>query len=204
LNTKNKLRTFFDSKQDNVKYIQKYEENKDFFNDLLSNGHKEDIEFVIQIKLYKYADPLNKTGNYKKAQSVISEIENDLKKIKGQSRFYNQYLEGVTVLSGVCLSKLHRYTESNKEFEKLLRKKPGNGKFIGWYKSNKKNTISRIKDRIIQIAVIYYLSVLIIEIANDDIGNFSIRDIGLVIAFLAMVISYILKRKIDKQEIKFK
>ena len=198
MNSKNKLRTFFDSNQDNEKYIQKYEENKDFFNDLLTTGHKEDIEFVLPIKLYKYADPLNKTGNYKKALSIISEVENDLNKIKGQSKYYNQFLEGVTFLSGVCLGKLKRYRESNKEFEKLLRINPSNKNFIGWYKTNKKNAISRIKNRVIQIGIIFYLAVLLIEMSNDEIKLFLIREIGLVIAFVAMGISYILKKKIDK------
>ena len=201
MNSKNKLRTFFDSNQDNEKYIQKYEENKDFFNDLLTTGHKEDIEFVLPIKLYKYADPLNKTGNYKKALSIISEVENDLNKIKGQSKYYNQFLEGVTFLSGVCLGKLKRYRESNKEFEKLLRINPSNKNFIGWYKTNKKNAISRIKNRVIQIGIIFYLAVLLIEMSNDEIKLFLIREIGLVIAFVAMGISYILKKKIDKQKI---
>jgi tetratricopeptide (TPR) repeat protein len=201
LNSKNKLRTFFDSNQDNEKYIQKYEENKDFFNDLLTTGHKEDIEFVLPIKLYKYADPLNKTGNYKKALSIISEVENDLNKIKGQSKYYNQFLEGITFLSGVCLGKLKRYRESNKEFEKLLRINPSNKNFIGWYKTNKKNAISRIKNRVIQIGIIFYLAVLLIEMSNDEIKLFLIREIGLVIAFVAMGISYILKKKIDKQKI---
>ena len=201
MNSKNKLRTFFDSNQDNKKYIQKYEENKDFFNDLLTTGHKEDIEFVLPIKLYKYADPLNKTGNYKKALSIISEVENDLNKIKGQSKYYNQFLEGVTFLSGVCLGKLKRYRESNKEFEKLLRINPSNKNFIGWYKTNKKNAISRIKNRVIQIGIIFYLAVLLIEMSNDEIKLFLIREIGLVIAFVAMGISYILKKKIDKQKI---
>lgn len=201
MNSKNKLRTFFDSNQDNEKYIQKYEENKDFFNDLLTTGHKEDIEFVLPIKLYKYADPLNKTGNYKKALSIISEVENDLNKIKGQSKYYNQFLEGITFLSGVCLGKLKRYRESNKEFEKLLRINPSNKNFIGWYKTNKKNAISRIKNRVIQIGIIFYLAVLLIEMSNDEIKLFLIREIGLVIAFVAMGISYILKKKIDKQKI---
>jgi tetratricopeptide (TPR) repeat protein len=201
LNSKNKLRAFFDSKQDNEKYIQKYEENMNFFNDLLTHGHKEDIEFILPIKLYKYADPLNKTGNYKKALSIISEVENELNKIKGQSKYYNQLLEGVTFLTGVCLGKLKKYRESNREFEKLLRSNPDNRNFIGWYKTNQKNEISRIKNRVIQIGIVFYLTVLLIEMANDEIKLFLIREIGLLIAFLAMGISYILKKKIDKRKI---
>ena len=201
MNSKNKLRTFFDSKQDNEKYIQKYEENKNFFNDLLTTGHKEDIEFVLPIKLYKYADPLNKIGNYKKALDVILEVENDLNKIKGQSKFYYQYLEGVIFLRGVCLGKIKRYRASNKEFKKLLQSNPNNKNFIGWYKTNQKNEILRIKNRVIQIGILFYLTVLVIEIANDEIKLISIREIGLAIAFLAMGTSYILKKKIDKQKI---
>jgi hypothetical protein len=87
------------------------------------------------------------------------------------------------------------------EFKKLLQSNPNNKNFIGWYKTNQKNEILRIKNRVIQIGILFYLTVLVIEIANDEIKLISIREIGLAIAFLAMGTSYILKKKIDKQKI---
>lgn len=204
MTTKSKIQTFFDSKQDNSQYIEKYEENILFFNNLLRNGHKEDIEFVIPIKMYKYADPLQETGKYKKALTVLSEIETDLEKLKGQSKWYNQYLEGVTFLKGVCLGRLKKYTDSNKEFEKLLRKDSDNDNFIEWYKSNMKKQISSIFDKIAVIGLIIYLVILFADINGFKIENRLIRECGVVIALLAVVTSYIYKRIIDKQSIKIK
>jgi tetratricopeptide (TPR) repeat protein len=202
MNTKSKIKDFFDSKQDNIQYIDKYEENLDFFNDLLRNGHKEDIEFVIPIKMYKYADSLNQTGKYKKALDVLLEIENDLDKLKGQSKWYNQYIEGVTFFKGVCLGRLKKYADSNKEFEKLLRKTSDNDNFIHWYKSNKKNQISNIMNKITIIGVIIYLIILFADFMGHKVNNLIIREFGLAIALLSFAMSYIWRKMIDRQTIK--
>ena len=191
MNTKSKLKTFFDSEKENAQYIEMYEENLDFFNKLLENGHKEDVEFVIPIKMYKYADPLNKTGDYHKSLVILSEIENDLEKMRGQSKWYNQYYDGMIFLKGVCLGQLKKYSASNKEFEKLLKKKPDNNVFKNWYKSNKKNQRLDLLDKISIIAIIFYLIVLFAGYLGHKIDSLFIRDIGLVISLLAFVTSYI-------------
>jgi tetratricopeptide (TPR) repeat protein len=203
MNRKSKIKAFFDSKQEKATYIDKYEENLDFFNDLLINGHKEDIEFVIPITMYNYADSLNQTGNYSKALTVLLEVEKDLEKIRGQSKWYNQYLEGVTFLKGVCLGRLKRYKDSNVEFEKVLRKNPTNDNFIDWYKSNKKNEIGRILDRIAVVAVGYYVIVVIADFLGYEIENIVVRDIGLVVGLISFVVSYLWKKMIDKKPLKF-
>jgi len=191
MNTKSKLKTFFDSEKENAQYIEMYEENLDFFNNLLENGHKEDVEFVIPIKMYKYADPLNKTGDYHKSLVILSEIENDLEKMRGQSKWYNQYYDGMIFLKGVCLGRLKKYSASNKEFEMLLKKKPDNKVFKNWYKSNKKNQRLDLLDKISIIAIIFYLIVLFAGYLGHKIDSLFIRDIGLVISLLAFVTSYI-------------
>ena len=86
MTTKGRLKAFFDNEKDEFKLIKKYEENIIFFNDLIKNGHKEDIEFVIPIKMYNYAFPLERKGYYAKAFVVADEIEEDLEKLKGQSK----------------------------------------------------------------------------------------------------------------------
>ena len=203
MNRKSKIQAFFDSKQKKAAYIDKYEENLEFFNDLLINGHKEDIEFVIPIKMYNYADSLNQTGNYSKALTVLHEIEKDLDKIKGQSKWYNLYLEGVTFNKGVCLGRLKRYKDSNIEFEKVLRKNPTNDNFIDWYKSNKKNEIGQILDKITVIAIGYYVIVVIADFLGYKIENIIIRDIGIVVGLLSFVVSYLWKKLIDKKTLRF-
>ncbi|MCD4773774.1 MAG: hypothetical protein K8R41_10375 [Bacteroidales bacterium] len=202
MNIKSKLQVFFDSKQDNAQYIEKYEENIRFFNDLLQNGRKEDVEYVIPIKMYKYADPLNLTGNFQKSLTILYEIDNDLERIKGQSKWYKQYFEGVTFLKGVCLGRLKKYKDSNVEFKKLLLKNPGNDNYIDWYKSNKKNEIERILNRIAVVAVTYYLLVIFADFMGKEIENIILREIGLVIALLSFVTSYIWRKIIDKKEMK--
>jgi len=204
MNSKTKMQNFFDTKYENIQYIEKYEENIEFFNNLLKNGHKEDIEFVIPIKMYHYADPLNQTGNYSKALTVLTEIEEDIEKLKGQSKRYNQFLEGVTFLKGVCLARLKKYKESNIEFTKLLKKNPTNDRYINWYKSNKKNDIDRLFWIFLILGLGYYLLVIILEFAGHKIENLILREIGSAIALLTIVGSFAWKKLIDKQPIKLK
>jgi tetratricopeptide (TPR) repeat protein len=202
MNTKSKLKAFFDSEQENSQYIEKYEENKDFFDDLLMNGHKEDIEFALGIKLHNYAGPLNQTGNFQKALAVIAEIEKDLEKLKGRTKWYNNYWELATLIKGVCLSRLKRYKDSNVEFKKLLLKYPTNDKYIDWFKSNKKTAISKILDKVSIVGVIIYLIILLADFLGNKIDNIIIRELGLAIALLAFAASYIWRKVIDKQKIK--
>lgn len=204
MNTKSKLKAFFDSEQENTQYIEKYEENKNFFDDLLMNGHREDIEFALGIKLNNYAGPLNQTGNYRKALTVIAEIERDLEKLKGQTKWYIKYRELTELIKGVCLGKLKKYKDSNVEFKKLLLKYPTNDKYIDWYKSNKKNEISKILDKVSIFGVIVYLIILFADFLGHKIDKLIIREFGLAIALLAFAISYIWRKVIDKQKIRIK
>lgn len=204
MNTKSKIKSFFDSKQEYFQYIEKYEENKDFFNDLLKNGYKEDIEFVIPIKMYKYADSLNQTGNYIKSLAILREIETDLEKLKGQSKFYNQYSESVIFLKGVCLARLKKYNKSNIEFKKLLDKKENKENFQNWYKLNKKKSIARILDWIAISGGTYYFIILGLEIFKLKQENFIVRDIGLAVGVTAIAASYLWKKITDKKAIEFK
>ncbi len=203
MNSKSKLQVFFDSKQDNAQYIEKYEENIKFFNDLLQNGRKEDVEYVIPIKMYKYADPLNLTGNFQKSLTILYEIDNDLERIKGQSKWYKQYFEGVTFLKGVCLGRLKRYKDSNVEFKKLLLKNPSNDNYIDWYKSNKKNEIERVLNWISAIGLTYYLLVIFADFVGIEVENIILREIGIAVALLSFLTSYVWKKIIDKKKIIF-
>jgi tetratricopeptide (TPR) repeat protein len=202
MNTKSKLKAFFNSEQENSQYIEKYEENKDYFDSLLMNGHIEDIEFVVVIKLRNYAVPLKQTGNYKKALSVIAETEKDLEKLKGKTKLYNSYWELATLIKGVCLSRLKKYKDSNVEFGKLLLKFPTNDKYIGWFKSNKKGEIIKILDMISVIGAIFYLIILFTDFSGYKIHNLIMRDFGLALALLAFATSFIWGKVIDKQKIR--
>jgi|GEM_PF-5101844 len=48
---KEELKTFFGTEKESRKWIEGYEKNIIFFNHLLKNGHNEDVEFVIPIKI---------------------------------------------------------------------------------------------------------------------------------------------------------
>jgi hypothetical protein len=200
MTTKGKLKLFFDTENEDLKLIEKYEENIIFFNDLLKNGHKEDIEFVIPIKMYKYANPLEKKGYYNKAFKVLDEIEKDLEKLRGQSKWHGMYSERVLFLKGVCLGRLKKYRESNKYFKLLVVKKPINDNFVDWYKSNKKNQIEEISSYIIVVAMIICIICVI-----TNIITFRIPLIVEVLTFSigagTWIVSYIWKKIIDKQKI---
>jgi hypothetical protein len=202
MNSKGKIKTFFDSKRDYQEYIIEYERNISFFNDLLSNGRKDEIEYVIPIKLYKYVHSLHHTGNYKKALAVLDEIERDLDKIQGQSKFYNIFSEGIIFSRGVCLGRLKKYNDSNVEFKKVLKKDPSNKIYIDWYKANRKNQISRIFNMIALTGIIYYAAILIFDFDKQRIQNPIIREFGLVILILSYSMSWIWGKVIFKNKLK--
>lgn len=202
MNTKSKIKSFFDSNQENVAYIEKYEENIDFFNNLLKNGHTEDIDFALSIKIYKYVCPLSQTGNYAKALRILEEVEAELIKLRGLSNWYNKYWEVVTLYKGISLGRLKKYRDSNAEFKKLLIKNPDNNNYIDWYKWNKMAEISKIFDRISIGGVVFYLIILFAEFLEYRVDSLIIRQVGLVVALLAFAMSYIMKEIIEKQKVK--
>jgi len=203
---KGKLEVFFNTEKEELKLIEKYEENIVFFNDLLKDCHKEDLEYVIPIKMFKYADPLIKKGYYTKAFKVLDEIERDLRKMKGQSKWYEIYSERVIFLKGVCFGRLKKYRESNKYFGQLIKKNPTNDNYIDWYKSNKKSHIDEIFNRIVYISLGAALTCLILDFVK--IQNFRVPVIINVliwaIVLLAFLAPYIWKEIIDKQKNRIK
>jgi tetratricopeptide (TPR) repeat protein len=203
MNKKIKLKKFFDTEKEPLENIEKYEKNLIFFNELLVKGKKEDIEYVLLIKLHNYASSLNESGKHRKALKVTKEIENDIEKIKGKSEWYKLLKEGVTFQKGVSLRRIRRYNESNIEFRKLISNNPKNQIFIEWYKGNKKDQISRLA---VIIAVIGTVCYFLLKIAMDmgiESDNMVLRNIGLVVAILAYPISIIWRKIIDKKDIKF-
>ncbi len=143
MNTKKKLQAFFDEPHDKAQYIQAYEENKTYFDELLRTGRWEEIDFVIPIKLWRYADALGQSGQYSKALKVLNEVEADLPKLKGRSRWFPQYEEIHTFLKAFNLARLKRYKESNELFKKLLNGNQKNERYEDWYRSNLKSMASR-------------------------------------------------------------
>ena len=168
MTTKGNLNSFFNTENEELKLIEKYEENISFFNDLLMNGHKEDIEFVVPIKIYKYADSLQRKGYYTKALKILDEVEKDLEKLRGQSKWYEMYSEGVMFFKGVSLGRLKKYRESNKYFKQLVEKNPTNDNFINWYKSNKQYQIEDISNFIVLAAMTIFFVCFILRITNTS------------------------------------
>ena len=200
MTTKKNLKLFFDTEKEELKLIEKYEENISFFNDLLKNGHKEDIEFVIPIKIYKYADSLQKQGYYTKAFKVLNEIERDLEKLRGRSKWHEMYLEGVVFLKGVCLGRSRKYKDSNKYFKQLLEKKTTNDNFISWYKSNKQYQIEEISNFIVIVAMSIFLMGFILNVTNITTYKIPviIETTSFIIGGITYISSYFWKRIIKK------
>ncbi len=198
MTTKAELQDLFYSTQEEWKYIQLYEENIVYFNGLLQTGRVDEIEFVLPIKLLKYADPLNKTGNYSKALNVLEEVDRDLTKLKGKSKEYKSYKEFMTFLKGVCLGRLKHYKSSNREFRKLLTVNPDNEKYLDWYRSNQKNQIHKFTWPLVMGGIAAYLIVLGIEFTLKDVSLPWVRTATLVVAFLALVIPSLLMFLINR------
>jgi tetratricopeptide (TPR) repeat protein len=143
MTTKKKLQAFFDERHDDAQYISVYEENIEFFNDLLRTGRAEELDYVLPIKLLKYADPLGQSGQYSKALRVLTEVEADLPKLRGRSEWYAMYEESLTFLKAVNLARSKRFKESNILFKKLLQGKQENERYADWYRSNLKSMVTR-------------------------------------------------------------
>lgn len=187
MTTKKKLQAFFDSPQDDLKYIQVYEENRAFFDELLGTGRWEELDFVIPIKLLKYADPLNKSGNHTKALRVLKEVERDLPKLKGRSKWHDRYDESLNFLTGVCLSKMKRYKESNIHFAELLRRNKAHDNYANWYRSNLKAMVSRYSSPVMIAAFSVYLVLFFLGLVWPELEFPMIKAGAMIVALLAIV-----------------
>ena len=204
MTTKEELQAFFNRENEDRKLIEKYEENTLFFNYLLENSRKEDIEFVTHIKLFKYVDPLLKKGYFTKALKVLDEIVNDLEKIRGQSELYEMYSEQSIFYKGVSFGLLKNHRKSNQYFKQLVKKQPINDNYIGWYKSNKKLHIDRILNRIGIVSLCFVLIFIVLDIVK--IQDFKVPVIIEAIFWITLLssilISFVWKKIIDKRKYK--
>ncbi|WP_320053204.1 hypothetical protein [uncultured Acetobacteroides sp.] len=145
-----KQERFFNSKHTSEEYIEMYESNLEYFNQLASSGQVDDLARLMQIKLMKYVVSLRKEGYYTRCLTAIVELEKDLPLLKDNVALYNQYIEVYLFSKGVCLRYLNRYKESNVFFNELLSKFPDNDLYRQWFDSNKTNM------RVRKVRTIYY------------------------------------------------
>lgn len=198
MTTKKKLQAFFDASHEKAQYIQVYEENIEFFNELLHTGRAEELDYVLPIKLLKYADPLGQSGQYAKALRVLGEVERDLPKLRGRSNWYDQYNESLTFLTAVNLARLKRYSDSNSLFLKLLAGKRSNENYENWYRSNRKALVDRYLTPIMVLGVLGYLLLFVVEWLVPEWDITLVRTSLLAIALIALVGSSLYKYWVDR------
>lgn len=198
MNTKQKLQAFFDQKHDKAQYIQAYEENKAFFDELLRTGRWEEIDFVIPIKLWKYADSLGQIGQYSKALKVLNEVEAELPKLKGRSKWFGKYQESFTFLKAINLARLKQYKESNELLQKLLAGKQVNENYLNWYRSNKKAMVGRYLQPIMIIAMLCYLILLGLEWSDVVAVSAWMRSVALTVSLSAFIGTWTYGQWIDR------
>ena len=198
MNTKKKLQAFFDEPHDKAQYIQAYEENKAYFDELLRTGRWEEIDFVIPIKLWKYADSLGQIGQYSKALKVLNEVEAELPKLKGRSKWFGKYEESCTFLKAINLARLKRYKESNQLLQKLLSAKRPNENYLNWYRSNKKAMVGRYLQPIMIIAMVCYLILLGLEWADAVALSPWMRSVALTVSLSAFIGTWVYGQWIDR------
>jgi hypothetical protein len=198
MNTKKKLQAFFDQKHDKAQYIQAYEENKAFFDELLRTGRWEEIDFVVPIKLWKYADSLGQIGQYSKALKVLNEVEAELPKLKGRSKWFGKYQESFTFLKAINLARLKQYKKSNELFHKLLAGKQVNENYVNWYRSNKKAMVSRYLQPIMVISMLCYLILLGLEWSDVVAVSAWMRSVVLTVSLSAFIGTWIYGQWIDR------
>lgn len=200
---KKTLQKFFEQNHSNIDFINKYEENKNYFHELLNTGHKEELEFVLNIWLSKYINALILEGNYKIAMKEITDLELILKKLKGISDVYQILYEGTLFLKGVNLRHLKKYKESNIQFKEYISLNPTNDKAVNWYKANLKSRISIIFDSIAFVNLFIWLLMLVLNFTDYKIKSLFVREIGAIIVLLSLIISYIMKTSIDRRKVSF-
>lgn len=200
MGNKKTLKIFFESKRKDEEYIEKFEDNILYFNELLSSGHKEDLEFALNIKIYNYIYPLSYSGNYSKALEVAIATEKELEKIKGQSTLFKLFSEGCRFQKALNLSRLKRYKESNVEFEELLKNNPTNDNFLDWHKSNQANIIWGVFNKIIYVSIGFYICIMIIDFIGYEIDNHILRTIGLIIGLLAYATAFLWTKSILRKK----
>jgi tetratricopeptide (TPR) repeat protein len=198
MNTKKKLQAFFDETHDKAQYIQAYEENKAYFDELLRTGRWEEIDFVLPIKLWKYADSLGQSGQYSKALKVLSEVERDLPKLKGRSRWHAMYEESLTFLKAVNLARLKRYKESNELLKELLTAKRPNENYANWYRSNQKALVDRFLQPVMIVSMLGYLVILGLDWLDLVRVSIWMRTIAFAVSISAFVGSWIYGKWIDR------
>ncbi|MPQ49110.1 hypothetical protein GCQ56_19090 [Marinifilum sp. N1E240] len=202
MTNRSKIKTFFNSNRKDFEYIEEYKKNKIFFNDLLQNGRREDIEFVLEIKISNYISPLSREGFYTEALKELEGIEIYLEKIRTHSKLYKLHIEACIFQRGLCLGRLKRYKESNIEFEKLLEKHPTNDNYIDWYKTNKKKNLNRYFELGAMISFGTYLLILLMEFVNSELHFPSkIKGYILFIGATSIVLPHIIDKIIDSEKI---
>jgi hypothetical protein len=134
-----KLERFFNSKHTNEEYIEMYESNIEYLNELANSGKVEDLQRFMQIKLMRYVVSLRKESYYSRCLTAIVELEKYLPLLKDNVELYNQYIEVYLFSKGVCLRYLAKYSESNVFFKELMNKFPDNALYREWYDSNEAN-----------------------------------------------------------------
>ncbi|MBS1546279.1 MAG: hypothetical protein JST38_04505 [Bacteroidetes bacterium] len=201
MTTKKKLQAFFDAAHPKAQYIQAYEENIEFFNELLHTGRAEELDYVLPIKLLKYADPLGQSGQYAKALRVLGEVERDLPKLRGRSKWFDQYDESLTFLIAVNLARMKRYADSNSHFQKLLSSNRSNESYENWYRSNKKALVDRYLTTIMVLGVLGYLLLFLVEWLVPEWNVTWVRTSLLAIALMALAGSSLYKYWIGRSNV---
>ncbi len=182
--------------------MAEYESNRDYIEELISKGHIEDLEMMVPIKLMKYADPLNQAGNYSKSLKITLEIEESLKKMRSV-KYYKVYAEYAQFLKAVCYGRLKKYTQSNEVFKDLLTKNPDNEMFADWYRGNQKAKIDLVLNPILYTGVGFYLVMLGLELSGFESKTDFLQISGLATGLLSFVLSYLLKKWVDKRTLRF-
>lgn len=202
MTTKKKLQAFFDERHEDAQYISVYEENIEFFNDLLRTGRAEELDYVLPIKLLRYADPLGQSGQYSKALRVLGEVEADLPKLRGRSEWYAMYEESLTFLKAVNLARLKRYKESNILFQKLLQGKHENERYADWYRSNLKSMVTRYTNA---IAVVGGGAIIFCVVGGWLFPGFNVgafQTMALIVLTLSLIVPMLFSYWVDRRPVR--
>ena len=194
METRESLDNYFQSIQTHEAFIEKYEANADYFNNLLESNNLSDVEFALNIKLLYYINKLYHHGQYNKALKIICQTEKEVHKLKGVSKAYNIFNNTLTFNKGICLGRLKKYRASNIEIKKVLANDPTNDIYIGWIEGNNTSIFRQYNNALAIIGAIIILTIIVFDSNKEIVQNTILRESGWILMLLSLILYYLAPR----------
>lgn len=198
MNKKIKIKKLFDSKMEDLISVREYEEHKLDIESFIETGSNDERNDFFLIKLNNYLIPLINIGKYEKALKINLELQKVVRIVLGKSKYYKQFVEILSFNKAKCLHYLGQYNKSSDILKELLTSSPDNNLYTKWYRANAHNQIDEFFIPILYFCGGVYVILLIIDYSNIYNNTFFLQNLFFFGGILSFAISYLLKKRINK------